>query len=106
QFTINRAAATPDAGRAMLWVTANYCGRFNVSSGAGTLCRGVVQARDELVMLVDLSSGKTISSESTQEQLTTCNLDCNLFALDCIGTAQRPNPHFVPSGVTVLFGGK
>jgi hypothetical protein len=107
QFTINRAAVTPDAGRAMLWVTANYCGRFNVSSGTGgTLCRGVVQARDELVMLVDLASGKTISAESTQEQLSTCNLDCNLFQLDCIGTVQLPNPQFVPSGVTVLFGGK
>ena len=106
QFTINRAAMTPDAGRALLWVTANYNGNFNVSSGAGTLCRGMVQARDEYVMLVDLASGKTISYETTQEMLSNCNLDCNLFTLSCIGTAQLPAQQFMPTGITVLFGGK
>jgi hypothetical protein len=106
QYVINRAAMTPDAGRALLWVTANYDGTFNVSSGAGTLCRGHVVARDEYVMLVDLASGKTLASETTQEMLSNCLLDCNLFTLDCIGTAQLPAQQYTPSGVTVLFGGK
>jgi hypothetical protein len=107
QFVINRAAMTPDAARALLWVTANYDGRFNVSSSLGTLCSGRAQSRDEYVMLIDLASGKTISAETTQENLAMCALDCGILGtLSCTGTAQLPAQQFTPTGITVLFGGK
>ncbi len=108
QVTINHAAVTPDAGRALIWATINYCGDINVSGGSGLrLCSGRVQARHEDVMLIDLASGVPISAQTTQESVMQCDLDCGILGtLTCSPVTSLPPQQFVPTGISILFGGK
>jgi len=115
KISIRRAAATPDGARAFVWATAEYCGSPQFFQQAVT-CSSSIQAVDEFVMLVDLSSGTVVAYESTQEALPSgCSLDCCIggppplgicTTLTCHSGTRVPPMQFAPKGLTMLFGGK
>jgi hypothetical protein len=106
RFTFHKAALTPDAGRALVWATADYFGDINIAAIGLPACTGTPQASDELVMLIDLSSGVAVSVAATKEQVIACKLDCTIFSLNCVATTKLPSQQFVPTGISILFGGR
>jgi hypothetical protein len=107
RITIDDAAVTADASRALLLATVDSCGDVPIEVLQPFCAGGHFEARTHYVLLVDLSSGVLLWTQATAEDGVHCSL-CGIALPRCLSGTQLPMAalQFAPSGVSVLFGGR